>query len=468
MDRRLKDLMYAFSANFLNFLMGFVTGFIIPKFLGIDDYAYLKVFTFYVTYVGVSHFGFLDGIYIKYGAYDYKDLPRKKFRGYVRFLLLFQVIEAIILSALTFIIIKNENRIIIVLFTIFNMIILNLTSLWAFIHQFTKRFKLFSINTILTKLLYVIGSLGLIFSGLLGYLNYVILQTIINIIILLIYTYYNKELVFGKADSVKEIFSDSKSLIGIGFFIMIGNFMSTIILGIDRIFVDRLFTIKDFAIYSFAYTLISLFYILLNSIQMVIYPYLTRAKKDTYKSVYEVIRISITMLISITLCAYFVIKFIVSEFLPQYVDSFRILIFLVPTVIYSGQMNILISNYYKVLHKTKEYTTNNIVAFILSLVSNLIACMIYKDISAIAFATLISFILWLMYSDWYFIKTIKVNVIRAYILEFLVIAIFLFSAYFFEWYIGLLVYILLLGILLAVNNRRDIKNLISMIKKDAF
>ena len=78
MDKRLKDLMYAFSANFLNFLMGFVTGFIIPKFLGIDDYAYLKIFTFYVTYVGVAHLGFLDGIYIKYGAYDYKDLPKEK------------------------------------------------------------------------------------------------------------------------------------------------------------------------------------------------------------------------------------------------------------------------------------------------------------------------------------------------------------------------------------------------------
>lgn len=465
MDKRLKDLMYAFSANFLNFLMGFVTGFIIPKFLGIDDYAYLKVFTFYVTYVGVSHLGFLDGIYIKYGAYDYKDLPREKFRGYVRFLVLFQIIEAILLFVLTFIFIGNENRVIIVLFTIFNMIILNLTSLWAFIHQFTKRFKLFSINTILTKLLYVIGSLGLIFGGLLGYLNYVILQTIINIIILLIYTYYNKELVFGKSDSIKDTFLDAKNLISMGFFIMIGNFMSTIILGIDRIFVDRFFTIKDFAIYSFAYTLISLFYILLNSVQMVIYPYLTRAKENTYKQVYEVIRISITMLMSITLCGYFFIKFIVSEFLPQYVDSFGILIFLVPTVIYSGQMNILISNYYKVLHKTKEYTTNNIVAFILSVVTNLIAFILWKNIIAIAIATLISFILWLIYSDWYFIKTIKVNVIRAYVLDFLVITLFLFSAYFFEWYVGLIIYAILLAMLLILNNRRDINNLISLIKK---
>lgn len=465
MDKRLRDLTYAFSANFLNFLMGFVTGFIIPKFLGIDDYAYLKVFTFYVTYVGVAHLGFLDGIYIKYGAYDYDDLPRKKFRGYLRFLIVFQFIEAIVLVLLAFLLIRNGNRLNIVLFTIFNMIILNTTNLWMFVHQITKRFKLFSINTILTKLLYVIGCILLILNGVRGYNGYVILQTIINLIVLVIYIYYNRDLVFGKAESVKETFKEAKELISIGFFVMIGNFMSVIILGIDRIFVDRLFSIKDFAIYSFAYTLISLFYILLNSLTMVIYPYLRRAKEDTYKSVYETIRISITMLMSVTLCGYFVIKFIVSVFLPQYTDSFAILIFLVPTVIYSGQMNILIANYYKVMQKTKEYTTNNIIALILSILTNIIAYFIYKDITSIAIATLVSFILWVIYSDLYFKKIIKVSVGRAYILDFLVLAIFFFSAYFFKWYNGLVIYIVLLILLLTINNRKDIKNIINMVKK---
>lgn len=465
MDKRLRDLTYAFSANFLNFLMGFVTGFIIPKFLGIDDYAYLKVFTFYVTYVGVAHLGFLDGIYIKYGAYDYDDLPRKKFRGYVRFLIVFQVIEALALVLLAFLLIRNENRLNIVLFTIFNMIILNITNLWMFIHQITKRFKLFSINTILTKLLYVIGCVLLILNGVHGYNGYVILQTIINIIILFIYIYYNKELVFGKAESTKETFKEAKELIGIGFFVMIGNFMSVIILGIDRIFVDRLFTIKDFAIYSFAYTLISLFYILLNSLTMVIYPYLRRAKEDTYKSIYETIRISITMLMSVTLCGYFVIKFIVSSFLPQYTESFAILIFLVPTVIYSAQINILIANYYKIMQKTKEYTINNIMALFLSIITNIIAYFIYKDIASIAIATLVSFILWLIYSDLYFKKIIKVRVGRAYILDLSILAIFFFSAYFFKWYNGLVIYIVLLILLLTVNNRKDVKKIINMVKK---
>lgn len=264
---------------------------------------------------------------------------------------------------------------------------------------------------------------------------------------------------------MKNTFKDAKSLIGIGFFVMIGNFMTNIILGIDRLFVDAFFTIKDFAIYSFAYSLISLFYILLNSVTMVIYPYLKRTNKDIYKQTYETIRVSITIIMSITLCGFFVIKFIVANFLPQYTESFNIFIFLVPTVIYSGQISILIANFYKVMNKTKEYTINNIVALIIAFLTNIIACFIFKNITAIAIATLISFVIWLIYSDLYFVKIIKVNVIRANVLDLAVLIIFLFSAYFFGYFSGLIIYIVLLSLLLGLNNRKDIKNLISLIKK---
>ena len=192
MNKRVKDLWYICSANFLNFFMGIVSGFLVPKFLGIDDYAYVKVFTFYLAYVGISHLGIIDGIYIKYGSYEYNDLPREKIRGYAKVLLALQIVEAIVFSIIILFLVKNENRILIFLFTFLNMIIINMTTLWTYIHQITKRFRIFSINTILSKLLYVIGLIILILCGVFGYKTYMILQTLINLIILGIYIYYNK------------------------------------------------------------------------------------------------------------------------------------------------------------------------------------------------------------------------------------------------------------------------------------
>ena len=465
MNKKIKDLWYIFSANFLNFLMGIVTGFLVPKFLGIDDYAYVKVFTFYITYVGISHFGLIDGIYIKYGSFEYDELPREKLRGYTKVLFVMQIIESIILSLAMVILVGNQNRIIIFLFTFFNMIIMNMTTLWTYINQITKRFKIFSINTILSKVLYLIGLVILILLNSFGYITYMVLQTLINIVIMCIYMYNDRELIFGKSIKFKEAIKDCISLVKVGFFVLIGNFMSLLILGIDRLFIDRLFSLKDFAIYSFAYTLISLFFILLNSVTTVIYPYLTRAKKESFKEVYETIRMSITLIMSITLCGYFVIKVIVIQFLPQYSESFDILMYLVPTVIYSGQINILISNYYKVLNKTKEYTVNNIVALLLAFGTNLIAYVIFKDMKAIAVSTLISFILWVLYSDLYFKKILHVKVFRTYILEAFVLVLFILCAEFLGWFTGAAVYLIGLIIFIVIFSRNDIKNIIKIITK---
>lgn len=465
MNKKSKNLYYTLGANILNFVMGIVTGFIIPKFLGIDDYAYIKLFTFYVTYVGVTHFGLLDGIYVKYGAYNYEELPKEKFRGYFKILLIMQIIEAIILSIGVYIILDDINREIIMYYVVINMIVCNLTTLFAFVHQFTKRFKLFSINVVLTKLLYVIGSLIFIYFNMLGYLEFVILQTIISILILIIYIYYNKELVFGTSISIKDTYQDCKGLMKNGFFIMIGNFMGIIILGIDRLFVDKFFGIQDFAMYSFAYTLISLFFILLNALTTLVYPYLARAKKEQHKDVYEGMRVGLTAAMSITLGGYFIIKAIVIRMLPQYNGSLPILIYLVPTVIYSGQINILIANYYKVRNLTKEYTKNNVVALIIGVVTNIIAFAIFKSVISIAIATLISFILWLLYSDIYFKKVLDIKYIKPMILDILIVISFIFTASVFNWFLGGVIYVILL-IIILFTFKEDLIKIVKYIKSE--
>lgn len=456
MGKRAKNIYYTLGANILTFLMGVVTGFIIPKFLGIESYAYVKLFAFYTTYVGISHFGFLDGIYIKYGAYDYDEIPKKKFRGYFKFLVIGQVLEFVILCIILKFLNLDKDRSFIIFLVLFNMILMNITTFFAFIHQFTKRFKVFSINLVLNKLIYVIGSLFLLYFNYLGYEGFIILQTFINLLVLIIYMYINKDLVIGKSSSiknnVKEYFELSKS----GLFIMIGNFMGIFILGLDRMFVDKYFNIEEFAMYSFAYTLISLFFILLNSITTVIYPYLARMNQENRKEIYEKVRISLSAIMAITLSGYFIIKYIVMIYLPKYENSLPILIFLVPTVIYSAQINILIANYYKILKETKAYTKNNIIALILGLISNIIALVVFKSIIAIAVATLISFILWLLYSDLYFSKVINVKYKKATYLELSIIIIFISTAIINNWVVGLLIYMAILSLILILFYKKDL------------
>ena len=456
MNRKVKDFSYILTANITNFILSFISGFILPAILSYSDYNYIKLFTFYIGYVGVMHLGFLDGIFVKFGAYDYDELPKKKFRTYFRFLFILQIIEAIILSIFIIAIGKVDNRMIVNLFVIINMIIMNITSFFTFIYQFTKKFKLFSINLIISKLLYVIGVIALLYFKELNFVYYLILQTIVNIILLVLYLVKNKVLIIGEAESLKKAYPEIKGLMKTGFIIMIGNFIALVILGIDRLFVDYLLTEYDFAMYSFAYSLVTLFFIVLNSLTTVVYPYLARANVDNYNKIYKNVRYGVSISMGFTLCGYFIIKFIVNVFIYKYNDALPIMTFLVPTVLYNAVINILVINTYKALKETKEYFINNIFALVISILANVLAVIIWKDNISISIATLISFFIWTIYSDIYFAKKFNIRLGKIYIFEILILTIFIICALLFNWYIGLIIFLILYLLIVVIGFRKDV------------
>lgn len=127
-DRRVKDLIRTFTANMVSLATGFITAFILPKFLNMEQYGYLRIFTFYITYVGIMHFGFNDGIYVKYGNYDYEDIPKDKFKAYFNILAKFQITIALIITIIALFFIKDINRKSVFVFIGINTFILNLNT----------------------------------------------------------------------------------------------------------------------------------------------------------------------------------------------------------------------------------------------------------------------------------------------------------------------------------------------------
>ena len=63
-----KGFFYVFISNLIGVFISIVTGFVLPKFLSIESYSDIKLFQLYVTYLGILHLGYSDGMYLKYGA----------------------------------------------------------------------------------------------------------------------------------------------------------------------------------------------------------------------------------------------------------------------------------------------------------------------------------------------------------------------------------------------------------------
>lgn len=69
-----KGLMYVLIANFINLGFNLITNFVLPKELSVESYATIKTFQLYVSYAGLFHFGFVDGMYLKYGGKNVKEI----------------------------------------------------------------------------------------------------------------------------------------------------------------------------------------------------------------------------------------------------------------------------------------------------------------------------------------------------------------------------------------------------------
>ena len=81
MDKKLqKGIVAVLIANLVNVAFSLATNFLLPKYLSIESYAGIKEFQLYVSYVGLFHLGFVDGIYLKYGG---KTLGKDVFYGFV-------------------------------------------------------------------------------------------------------------------------------------------------------------------------------------------------------------------------------------------------------------------------------------------------------------------------------------------------------------------------------------------------
>ncbi len=75
----IKNFTYILTANLISLLIATLIVLIVPKLIGVEDYGYWQVYLFYVSYVVFMHFGWSDGIYLRYGGKQYKELDKRLF-----------------------------------------------------------------------------------------------------------------------------------------------------------------------------------------------------------------------------------------------------------------------------------------------------------------------------------------------------------------------------------------------------
>lgn len=408
-SKALKNLFKVFFSNLCTLASGVLVGFFLPKILGDPAaYGYYKTFTLYATYVGLFHFGIEDGIYLAYGGKDYDQLNKTYFRFYSRFLIFLEFMIALVLALVSVFFLPGELKFIFICLAVY-LFACNVINYYRFISQITCRFDEYSIvdvirSALLTLSLFVLWLLRHFNMALVGYRSFIVFYVAIYVLIAIWYLFAYRDITFGRSVSCQEGKENLRIFLEVGFPLMVANLCSTLILTIDRQFVNVLFDTETYGIYAFAYNMVTLITTAISAISTVLYPSLKRSDESTLTSNYSRLVSVLMVVVFAGLGVYFPLVLFVNWFLPQYAASLVIFRIILPGIAISAPVTIVMHNYYKALDINMSYFIKSGIVLILSIVANTIAYLVFHSTLAISIFSVIVMLIWYVLVEHYFIS----------------------------------------------------------------
>lgn len=453
--KTVKSIVFIAFSNILKLISSILIGFVIPKILGVTDYGYYKVFILYMTYVGLFHFGFIDGIYLKYGGVSYDQLNKGKFRSYFRFLLYMELIISIVGLIFTLIFINGDKQFIFIMLFI-NLLAINMTTFFQFISQITSRFKEYSSRLIILSIANILIVIILFFFGLNDYKIYTQLIVLINFLLLLWYIYTYRDIVFGPRSRFTEEKSQIIDFFRYGVILLLANLSTTLVLTINKQIVEIFFSVEDFGIYSFAYSMLAIITVVVSAVSVVLYP--TFKKVDFNKLIlqYGDINRIIIFVVMLGLIGYFPLLWIIPKFLPDYINSLVIFRVALPGLLFSSSISAIKHNYFKVANKNNHYFYISLFVIIFNVAISLGAYYYYGNLISIALSSIIGLIVWYVATEIYMVKIHNVRwKLNGFLLTFSII-LFYYVTSFENYLISGIIYSGVVGLLICILYRRNI------------
>ena len=341
---------------------------ILPAFVSLETYATLRVYLLYASFVSVLNFGFNDGVYVKYGAFDYDGLPKQLINAFIRHVAFQGILFGVIVTFVGLIGVPDVDAIVAVFLGV-NLFVLNLNGLFIFINQFTRRFSTNLTNNLLAKAVQIILVLIVIITRLDNPYFIIAAISASNFTCLCLNAVNNKELIQAGLPDHESAKSALAVCYRSGIAIMIGYYASQLILSAGQFVASATCTAETFAYFSFAFSIMNFLNVFVNSVSTWLYPSLKRiASSAAFRRVACVINIACSCgMVALLECGFILAAF-VSMAIPRYEGSIEYFFVLFPSVAFSGVIKMVFGNMYKVCERERQYMTLNISAAIMSVI----------------------------------------------------------------------------------------------------
>ena len=408
-----KDILKVSASNVVKLLAGVLVAFVLPKIIGVEDYGYYKTFTLYATYVGLFHLGICDGVYLKFGGKNYSDLNKTKFRFYSQAFFLIEALIALLLGVIALVLLQGEWLFICLGLSVY-LLCINITGFYQIISQVVCRFGELSLRNVLqslgiTAVVLVLWILAEVCGVRVSYRLFLIAYVGIVGLLAVWYAITYRDITFGLVEWKEAPWRDLAVFAKAGIPLTVANLCSSLILTLDRQFVSVLFDIETYAVYAFAYNMLSLVTTALTAIAMVAYPRLQRMSDSRRRESYTVFRGGVIVLVLCCLAVYFPLAWFVGWYLPDYEGSLPIFRVILPGLAMSSCVTIVMHNYYKTMGENSRFFRQAFSILGLSIVADVLAYLVWRTPIAISLSSVIVIGAWYLMSESFLVKKMEIK-----------------------------------------------------------
>lgn len=340
------NLAYAIVAQGVGLLSSILTSLVLPKFLGIDDYAYWQLFLLYSSYAGFALLGLNDGIYLRLGGKRYSEIDHGELKAQQCVVVVFQIVVALCcLVAITLSGLEPYRGLILVLCVFFGLLV-NLTQCLRYVFQCTNLTRISSMADLIAKgfFLLFMGTVLVLGSkaSLPFILGYIGCQAIAFAYVLIC----ARETLFTKASfagALGACLADIKA----GMKIMVAYYADSLIVGFTRMMTDWHLGLATFGRLSLSFSLTNFVLAFIGQVSMVVFPVLKRLDPAEQAGKYVTIRLLLHTVLPLAYLLYVPAKIVLGLWLPEYEASFVYLALTMPLCVYSCKANLLFNTYMK-------------------------------------------------------------------------------------------------------------------------
>lgn len=387
-----KDIFKVFGSNLIKMVVTFLTAFIVPMVLSIPSYGYLKTYQFYASYIGISHLGFCDGVYLYYGGKKEDELDHRGLAEQWSSILVYEIIVAV--AFVPFGIIKQNLILVCVGLTMIPKVMF---TFYSYIFQSVGDFSKYTLIVNIYSTVNMFINLVLVLMRVRDYRIYMVLYVFIECVPFIVGTVLFSKLKWIHFTGFKgSVFS---KYIKLGILLMIGNFAYSIFIGIDKWFIKFSLPIEDFSMYSFASQMLTVVNMFITPIAMTLYSNMARRQDHEFEVKIKKALVCFLMIIPVAIYA---LKFIISTFMKQYIPAIKITSALLITQIFLSLNVAIFVNLYKAYKKQKDYFIRLVISLGVAVLTDGIVTAVQPNIMGYALSTMLSCFIWFVLNIHYF------------------------------------------------------------------